>query len=192
MTQLSAPSTPLDYAPRKSGMRFPKWLVPGFVVLGVVFLLGSILLPSMCKSRETANRVKCASNMKQIGNALMMFANEHGGKYPDKLSDLVATEGLTTSVFVCPSSSAESSTATTPDQIGTDLADPKYCSYVYVKENAGKEDKAVLYEALDDHEKVGMSILFGDGHCDFFQTRSLNAAELATIGLPVSAVPAKQ
>ncbi len=37
---------------------------------------------SGCRSRETANRVKCASNLRQIGQALTLYQNDNDGTYP--------------------------------------------------------------------------------------------------------------
>jgi prepilin-type N-terminal cleavage/methylation domain-containing protein/prepilin-type processing-associated H-X9-DG protein len=57
-------------------------LVELLVVIGIIALLISILLPSLNRARETANRVKCGSNMRQIGQAIQLYANENKGNYP--------------------------------------------------------------------------------------------------------------
>src|ERR1041385_399201 len=86
-------------------------LVELLVVIGIIALLISILLPSLNRARETANRVKCGSNMRQIGQAMLLYSNENKAKYPPDLGTLVKTEDISIEVFTCPSSD----TAIPPD-----------------------------------------------------------------------------
>jgi len=54
------------------------------LVLAAVLPIASVFLVSCmtCGSRETANRVKCASNLRQIGQALLLYSNENAKAYP--------------------------------------------------------------------------------------------------------------
>lgn len=57
-------------------------LVELLVVIGIIAVLVSILLPALNKARTAASAVRCGSNMKQIGHALMLYANENKGFLP--------------------------------------------------------------------------------------------------------------
>src|SRR3982750_4076803 len=76
-------------AGRVGGRRVLVWGV-GILVIGGMLI--SILLPSLCRSSETANRVKCASNLRQIGQAIALYAQAHAGQYPPSLAVLPAEE----------------------------------------------------------------------------------------------------
>src|SRR6516225_4992316 len=100
-------------------------------ILGVLALAG-ILLPSLCRSSETANRVKCASNLRQIGQSIQIYAESHGGQYPDSLATLLLTTDLAAECLVCPSSNDEKSPGGTPAEQAANLQSRGHLSYIYL------------------------------------------------------------
>jgi prepilin-type N-terminal cleavage/methylation domain-containing protein/prepilin-type processing-associated H-X9-DG protein len=57
-------------------------LVELLVVIGIIALLLSILLPSLNQAREQAKQTQCLNNIRQLGMAFMMYANDFKGNLP--------------------------------------------------------------------------------------------------------------
>jgi len=55
-------------------------LVELLVVIGIIAVLLSLLMPSLNRAREQARAVQCASNLKQIGNAVQMYVAQNRGR----------------------------------------------------------------------------------------------------------------
>ncbi len=58
-------------------------LVELLVVVAIVGLLVGLLLPAVQASREQARIAKCASNMRQVGLAMIRYCDLHAGHWPE-------------------------------------------------------------------------------------------------------------
>jgi prepilin-type N-terminal cleavage/methylation domain-containing protein/prepilin-type processing-associated H-X9-DG protein len=74
--------------PKRAGDRrriersFGFTLVELLVVIGIIALLISILLPSLSKARESSKRLACMSNLRQLGQAMVMYNMANKGNFP--------------------------------------------------------------------------------------------------------------
>ena len=57
-------------------------LIELLVVMVIIALLIGLLLPALSRAKEEARKTQCRSNLRQIGLAMMMYANDNGGYTP--------------------------------------------------------------------------------------------------------------
>ncbi|MGV3721941.1 MAG: DUF1559 domain-containing protein [Actinomycetota bacterium] len=59
-------------------------LIELLVVIAIIAILAAILFPVFAKAREAARKISCTSNLKQVGNALMMYVGDYDDTYPNR------------------------------------------------------------------------------------------------------------
>ena len=57
-------------------------LVELLVVIGIIAILISIILPSLTRARESANRAACLSNLRSIGQMYLIYAQDNKRQIP--------------------------------------------------------------------------------------------------------------
>ena len=57
-------------------------LIELLVVIGIIAVLVSLLLPTVGRARESARRAACLSNLRQVHQAFLLFADDNDGRVP--------------------------------------------------------------------------------------------------------------
>jgi prepilin-type processing-associated H-X9-DG protein len=144
------------------------------ILLAIVFFVQFFLVRP---SSPQPKRLACLANLKQLGVALLLYGEEHGGQYPtvEQWCDLLVTEfGEEESfkdTFHCPE------------------AERGPCNYAMnpSADPHGDGDVVLLFESkpgwnqfggadlltTENHGGKGCNILFVDGHVEFVKTEKL-------------------
>jgi hypothetical protein len=174
---------PLEYGRPSESRTVRPSVVAMSVALALLLLFALIFIANHLgayKALEQSNRVYCASNMRQIGQAIAMYSNDHGGRFPDDLETVLANEDVSADLFVCPSSSdTPPRPGPTTQATAAGLRQPGHCSYIYLgkglADHAVTPDTVLLYEPLADHGGEGMNVMFGDFHVEWIYASAAQA-----------------
>jgi prepilin-type N-terminal cleavage/methylation domain-containing protein/prepilin-type processing-associated H-X9-DG protein len=81
-------------------------LIELLVVIAIIAILAAILFPVFAQARERARMSACASNLRQIGHAMLMYVDDYDGTFPysrfhapDFMSHISARKGKYTYVW---------------------------------------------------------------------------------------------
>jgi prepilin-type processing-associated H-X9-DG protein len=136
----------------------------------------AILLPSLAKAKELANRAVSAANESGIIRQCIAYSQRHGGNLPPNLAVLVADGYVTPRALVSPGSGLSPADITMPKPgnhlnliaVAKQLAG--HLSYSYFGQGVDLNDLtdpselAVIFDVSELHHKHGCTVGFADGH----------------------------
>lgn len=130
-----------------------------------ILAMAMVLLESrMSTAVEQAHRIRCSSNLRQIAQAIQLYAFDNQGLFPPDARTLKATQQISFDCFIC------DSTADTAAKSLDELAVVGHLSYIYAGADFTTHSAPKCIVALDDpanHNLEGGNVLFADGHVEF-------------------------
>jgi prepilin-type processing-associated H-X9-DG protein len=139
----------------------------GSIDPGSTAMVVSILLPALNRAREQANRVASANHLRMIGSAVQMHANDHKGRLPDDMGELLKYDVPPTAFGNPRNKGVTPPIGASPEQLARWVG----TSSEYVYRGKGRNytigsNEVLAYEKPEGLTD-GINILFGDGHVEF-------------------------
>lgn len=198
------PAVPLlDYASRSTPP--PERHRPVVAAALGLGLFGLIALPVLFAASGSGARINdvrtaCASNLRSVGQVVEMYAADHGGAYPDTLTELYPEYVRDVRIFVCPSSDDTPAEGATSAAKAANLTAGGHLSYVYLGRGLNRRAGADVVLAFewpahhaDEGERTGpANVLFADGHVERFKDLRPILDPFAAGVRPVRVAPAKR
>jgi hypothetical protein len=128
-------NTPEGWLVTANGSDHPASVIVAPALAAPAAIAAGMLLPALAKAKSKAQSINCVSNLKQIGLAARLYANDHGDVFP---KDFVSMKNELPSpkVLFCPNDPAK------PGTLPSDWSkvDPERFSYEFVAPGAREDD----------------------------------------------------
>ncbi|MCP4260996.1 MAG: DUF1559 domain-containing protein [Planctomycetes bacterium] len=115
-------------------------------------IINEFLAPSLMQARTQARRMVCATNLKGIGLALIIYANDYDDQFPPDLETLISKAEMPAKGLICPASKLKK-------------------TYIYRGASITVDDTPwmiTVYDKTGNHSD-GRNVLFLDGHVEWVE-----------------------
>ena len=172
-TYVSRSVWPGPWLPRAKVLarRLPVAVVAAGWVLGLAIIFGP---PNDPHALDVRRQHWCHDRLDQLGMSITMYADNHGGQYPDRPESLLL-DGVGPAAFVCPSTADEPADGATPKDKADALASGGHLSYIYVGRGlttaTTRPDTVVFYESIRNHtrDNPGFHVLYAGERLEYLQ-----------------------
>lgn len=154
------------------GMAIAGIAVGGFGILigqAIGAVLVTILVPVVMMALDSSDRTVCKSNVDMIGRSIRSYRQEHNGKYPADLAELVSEGFLAEKAFRCPSAS-EGTARSLPYKYGGEITS----YYFYLPPPAGAHPKTMVLCGYRGNHTDERTVLYVDRTVEFLKEEAFN------------------